>query len=1420
MADAFTFTLTPKEGNIYTVGIFAVESEVPNGSLTSFRIIFDYDPSQITVDDTSVSYNSGFDFNIPGAHDTEEGTFTLGDAALTPITSFDAPLVELDVTVAAGVTSLTLGSGTAGLIGTQSIDPFTTELEVNSSPILTVPSYIELDEDTSSDEIAFEAIDLEGDTLSFWSSTTSHGRLLSNQDLQTFTYTPNENFNGTDSFTLFVSDGINQTEEQIVFKVNAINDAPTIRTPPLQRLNVGEALEYGVPAEDIDFDQLEVIGSTIPSWLTFYDYGFIQGTPTATDIGEHTLKLSVSDGNAITDYEYKIHVDDNPYSQVFNVIAENVTATTADLKFYLSPDVFGNVYNVETFDIQLKLGNIEVTNAFLNDALEGSWRYMPDGEDWNPEITFSAGASSNSLSAAGGIKGTQYDTDLPILTLQVSSATGFDSNEIDMRLFSINRNDLNPLPIRVNRLVDEPAEGTLKLAGAFVENATLELDVSKISDPDGISDLQYRWYSDGELILNADQKFLNLNDTEVNKSVSGSVLVTDNFGDETEIFTENHYNAKFMINQAGTSGGEGSAFVEFAVPFGDYRAKLQFSFTYDNGWNYDDTTARNEWVAADIDHYQLAERIVEYANLNVDVTNPDLIYQNFASSLNELDELALFAYVLNVNDDPTGSVLITGTAAEDQTLTATNDLADEDGLGAISYQWSADGIAITGATSETLTLTQSEVGKKIMVTASYTDQQGTEESATSPESDTVVDLYDNLSIIEGTLGDDLLNGTEAADTIYGFDGNDEIHALGGDDVLESGAGVNMLEAGLGNDTIILDGNGTYGSGLAALNISSSLQSGTEELINLNGKTRFEDVMDGGADIDTVELTNASDAFFLHDSFSGFHSYVTLTNDYEGRAGTARIENIENINAGDGDDILDLTSPDYSLAGQNITVNGGEGSDTLWGSDADETLNGDEGDDILFGGAGVNTLTGGLGADEFQFTKTSTDDTVADYDLSSGDQLKFFYEAGSQEADWSFSILNGDLRWGENTIDFGTMEVTALDELSIFVEEIGSGEASQIKFLPTLGDEMLRLDLYPALYEQDYYSKMITDLQFAEFNELATKIDADMNFLGGLNEVAAATGLDADGNGFTYSAGAVYNNTYNTVEISADISNFTIDGVEANPISLQALLETASAATGQVGGLFHSITLAANSVDYLTLQHSVNGLSLVYDNATNGMINELRLDGSFDNDLNKVIPVVNDLMNFDFNDPIALLGSPEFLDTAANLDSLATLTGVSILQKGVADPYLQLAATDTAVNVAYKDWDIVGTIEVSETWQPDPDAALSTLQNLLTSSINPDLSELALLFEGFGPLSLSILHDDAGKLAEGIIHDFGDLISSLYQEPGDEFIYGTTSDDSYRIDSNGLAAVVFKDRTFDEAQAVNLLETMGLAIPSSEEFVLV
>jgi uncharacterized delta-60 repeat protein len=92
--------------------------------------------------------------------------------------------------------------------------------------------------------------------------------------------------------------------------------------------------------------------------------------------------------------------------------------------------------------------------------------------------------------------------------------------------------------------------------------------------------------------------------------------------------------------------------------------------------------------------------------------------------------------VTSSNRAPTGTVTITGTPTQGQTLTAANTLVDPDGIptsgsGAISYQWRADGAPISGATTGTFTLTEAQVGKAITVTARYTDNFGQAESVTS-----------------------------------------------------------------------------------------------------------------------------------------------------------------------------------------------------------------------------------------------------------------------------------------------------------------------------------------------------------------------------------------------------------------------------------------------------------------------------------------------------------------------------------------------------------------------------------------------------------------------------------------------------------------------------------------------------------------
>src|SRR5262249_19625970 len=103
---------------------------------------------------------------------------------------------------------------------------------------------------------------------------------------------------------------------------------------------------------------------------------------------------------------------------------------------------------------------------------------------------------------------------------------------------------------------------------------------------------------------------------------------------------------------------------------------------------------------------------------------------------------AATASVTNVNDPPTGTVTISGTAAQNQVLTASNTLADADGLGAISYQWQRDGVDVGGATGSTYTLGNADVGHTIDVVASYTDGHGPLQTVGSSATASVTNVND------------------------------------------------------------------------------------------------------------------------------------------------------------------------------------------------------------------------------------------------------------------------------------------------------------------------------------------------------------------------------------------------------------------------------------------------------------------------------------------------------------------------------------------------------------------------------------------------------------------------------------------------------------------------------------------------------
>ena len=92
------------------------------------------------------------------------------------------------------------------------------------------------------------------------------------------------------------------------------------------------------------------------------------------------------------------------------------------------------------------------------------------------------------------------------------------------------------------------------------------------------------------------------------------------------------------------------------------------------------------------------------------------------------------------NTAPTGAPVIGGTPRVGETLTAdTSPIDDQDGLTNVSYsyQWTAGGTDIEGATGSSYTLTASEQGKTIQVRVTFTDDRNNSESLTSVATDAV-----------------------------------------------------------------------------------------------------------------------------------------------------------------------------------------------------------------------------------------------------------------------------------------------------------------------------------------------------------------------------------------------------------------------------------------------------------------------------------------------------------------------------------------------------------------------------------------------------------------------------------------------------------------------------------------------------------
>ena len=225
--------------------------------------------------------------------------------------------------------------------------------------------------------------------------------------------------------------------------------------------------------------------------------------------------------------------------------------------------------------------------------------------------------------------------------------------------------------------------------------------------------------------------------------------------------------------------------------------------------------------------------------------------------------------------------------------------------------------------------------------------------------------------------------------------------------------------------------------------------GTQETASLDGKSKVVDVFRGADDANVLYLTDDAkgDALFVDDIYA---------DSFEGIAKTqARIANLDEIRAGAGDDIVDMTSQRFDYIGDGVTIYGGDGDDVIWSNKGDNKLFGDagndhivgaSGNDVIVGGAGDDTLHGGGGDDIFCFGDDWGNDIV---DQLSGGTVTLWFEDGSEE-NWK-----ADTRTytdGENTVTVsGAADVTLKfgGDISSLPEGIFSNAVTKKIFESTL-----------------------------------------------------------------------------------------------------------------------------------------------------------------------------------------------------------------------------------------------------------------------------------------------------------------------------------------------------------------------------------
>ena len=293
--DSFTYTVSDGKGGT-TTGTIAIDvAAVNDGPTTAGGAASGNEDAPITGQLAGADVDGdALSFSVPVSGAPQHGSVTVaadGSYTYTPNANFNGT-DSFTYTVSDGKGGTTTGTIAINVAA------------VNDGPMTAGGTTSGTEDAPITGQLA--GTDVDGDTLSFSvpaQGAPQHGSVSVAAD-GSYTYTPNANFNGTDSFTYTVSDGKGGTTTgTIAIDVAAVNDGPTTAggaasgtedTPIIGQLAGadvdGDALSFSVP----------VSGAPQHGSVTVAADGSYTYTPSANFNGTDSFTYTVSDGKGGT----------------------------------------------------------------------------------------------------------------------------------------------------------------------------------------------------------------------------------------------------------------------------------------------------------------------------------------------------------------------------------------------------------------------------------------------------------------------------------------------------------------------------------------------------------------------------------------------------------------------------------------------------------------------------------------------------------------------------------------------------------------------------------------------------------------------------------------------------------------------------------------------------------------------------------------------------------------------------------------------------------------------------------------------------------------------------------------------------------------------------------------------------------------